>query len=44
MIYTCFEMLKSLEYENLLSYSNYKSSNFEDCSEVQSADPLIIYF
>ena len=44
MIETCFEMLKSSEHEKLERYSNYKSSNFKDCSEVRSAVPPISFY
>ena len=34
-------MLKSSEHEKSLRYLNYKSPNFQYCSEVKSADPPI---
>ena len=44
VIETCFEMLKSSEYEKLRRYSNYKSPIFLDCSEVRSAVPPISFY
>ena len=44
VIKTCFEMLKFSERKKFWRYSNYKSPNFKDCSEVRSADPLILYY
>ena len=37
-LYTCYDMLKSLEHEKLWRYIlNYKSLNFLDCFEVRSS-------
>ena len=41
VIETCFEMLKSSEHKILRRNLQFKSNNFEDCSEVRSADPRI---
>ena len=37
-------MLKSSEQEKLLRYANHVTHNFKDCSEVRSADPLILFY
>ena len=37
-------MLESSNNEKLWDYSNYKSPNFKDCSEVRSADPPILFY
>ena len=44
VIKTCFEILKSSEHEKLWRYLNYKSPNFQDCSEAISADPPISFY
>ena len=38
------EMLKSSEHEKSWHYSNYKSPNFLDCSEVRTANPSISFY